>query len=229
SWSPQMLKILSQKFKLIVFDHRGMGKSTSTDEEFSIELFTKDLFNLLNALNITKAHLLGYSMGVYVGLNFVLKHPDMVDNLILYGGSCGGKELVPASIEVMQSLEDILNLSMKDPQKFFSLFFPDDWLRTHKNVHQYVPIPEVIPSQENIHKQFKALISYKGVYDRLKEINNKTLIVTGKDDIVIPAENSVILAKKINQSLLLTMKGGHGLMWQRPDDLAVNILNFLES
>lgn len=227
SWSYEMLKILATKYKVLVFDNRGMGKSGSSEEEFSIELFVKDVYNLLNELSIDRAHILGFSMGVCIALEFVSSYPEKVNRLMLYAGSCGGKEEIAPEHEVMKSLEDILNISMTDAKKFYSLFFTEDFIKQNRDIHKYMPVPEVIPTQENINKQYKALTGWKGIYNKLQYIGKTTLVVTGKEDIIRPPANALLLANNIPGAWLIQLGGGHGLMWQYPSKLANLILNFL--
>jgi len=55
--------VFSQRYQVLTYDIRGFGQTQSTDEEYSIALFAEDLYELLQALKIDGAFLLGYSMG----------------------------------------------------------------------------------------------------------------------------------------------------------------------
>ena len=54
---------LKAKFKCIVFDNRGAGRSSKPDIPYTMEMFAADTVGLLDTLNIEKAHVLGISMG----------------------------------------------------------------------------------------------------------------------------------------------------------------------
>ncbi|GAH97822.1 unnamed protein product, partial [marine sediment metagenome] len=88
-WATEMLKELAARYQVIIFDNRGMGKTTASDKEFTIELFADDTRGLLDALGIERAHVLGWSLGTYIAQEFALTYPDKVDKLILYAGDCG--------------------------------------------------------------------------------------------------------------------------------------------
>jgi pimeloyl-ACP methyl ester carboxylesterase len=52
--------------------------------------------------------------------------------------------------------------------------------------------------------------------------------VTGTDDVIIPPENSVLLARRIPGARLVQFTdGGHGLMYQFPDQFSNGVLSFL--
>jgi alpha-beta hydrolase superfamily lysophospholipase len=78
-WSPTLLKELSLNHKVIIFDDRGVGKSTVGTKEFSINQFANDTIGLLDALKIEHADILGFSMGSFIAQE-IAKTPDRVNN-----------------------------------------------------------------------------------------------------------------------------------------------------
>src|SRR5271157_650793 len=103
-WPPEVLSNLSLEHRVIVFDNRGMGNTTTSAKPFSIGLFADDTAGLMDALNISRADVLGWSMGADIAQELALRHPGKVDRLILYAGSVGGNESVPASPDVVERL-----------------------------------------------------------------------------------------------------------------------------
>jgi len=63
---------LSREFKLLMFDNRGAGRTDISDREYTIRLFADDTAGLMNALGISKAHILGISMGGMIAQELVL-------------------------------------------------------------------------------------------------------------------------------------------------------------
>jgi pimeloyl-ACP methyl ester carboxylesterase len=62
---PRFLENLSAKYKVVMFDDRGMGNTTAPPGKFSIVEFADDTAVLMAALSIEKAHVLGWSMGSF--------------------------------------------------------------------------------------------------------------------------------------------------------------------
>ncbi|MBI2980396.1 MAG: alpha/beta fold hydrolase [Chloroflexi bacterium] len=84
AWQPQVAPF-SRDYRLITIDARGHGQSTSppSAEQYSPDIVTEDLFQLLGTLDIKKAVIGGISMGGYQSQCFYLKHPQMVAALVL--------------------------------------------------------------------------------------------------------------------------------------------------
>jgi len=85
-WNSQ-INFFSKKYKVIVYDHRGHGKSDKPKANYSIETLSNDLYSIIKELNLDKVTLVGHSMGGMTALTFALNHPDKVSKLILVGTS----------------------------------------------------------------------------------------------------------------------------------------------
>jgi hypothetical protein len=90
-WNSPLLNNLASKYKVILFDNRGMGETSAGNKEFTMDLFTEDTVWLLNSLDVEKAHVLGWSMGTNIALNLAINYPSRVNKLVLYAAVCGGK------------------------------------------------------------------------------------------------------------------------------------------
>jgi pimeloyl-ACP methyl ester carboxylesterase len=75
---------------------------------------------LLDALKIQKADVLGYSMGFFISQQLTLLHPEKVKRLLLYAASCGGKENIPQTPEVVKIVSDFAYNRSQDVGKFLS-------------------------------------------------------------------------------------------------------------
>jgi pimeloyl-ACP methyl ester carboxylesterase len=111
TWSPTLLKELSSNETVIIFDNQGAGESTEGTKKFSIHQFANDTVGLLDALKIEKADILGHSMGSFIAQEPATMTPDRIDKLILSASSCGGREAIPPSPEVVQTFASSINSS----------------------------------------------------------------------------------------------------------------------
>jgi pimeloyl-ACP methyl ester carboxylesterase len=231
AWDPSILTDLSSNHTVIIFDNRGVGNTTAGDKPFSIVQFANDTAGLLDALKIQKADVLGFSMASFIAQELALLHPEKVKRLVLYGASCGGKENIPQSPEVVKILSNIVNNRSQDQEKALSVSYPLSWIRSHPNIT--FPHSKEIISPDTLKKQFNIVESWfatnwSGVCGQLSKISVPTLVITGTEDIAAPAANSLIIAQKIPGSWLVQIKGaGHGLMYQYPDKLSKVLRTFL--
>ena len=83
TWMPFQTSYFSQFYRVITFDRRGTGRSSSPDGPWAMEDFARDVVSLLDALDIERAIIAGTSLGgltaLYVGLN----HPDRALGLVV--------------------------------------------------------------------------------------------------------------------------------------------------
>jgi 3-oxoadipate enol-lactonase len=78
-----IIRELSQHYKVITFDNRGVGRTDKPDIPYSIEMMAQDTTALLSTLSIRKAHVLGVSMGGRIALELTLRYPNVVNRLVL--------------------------------------------------------------------------------------------------------------------------------------------------
>ncbi len=227
-WSPEAIKILQQKYKVIVFDYRGMGYSTNSDTSFTINTLAEDVNELLTELEISKAHVLGWSMGGYVAQMFAINHPEKVNKLVLYATNCGDT----ATINPSQEIIDILSNPSSTSLELISTLFPDDWLATHPEPWKYLP-QEIEPySGQTVGMQYEAIQGWLspggGSFGHLHKLEMPVLLICGDQDKVVPCENSSILAESISSSSLIKVHdSGHGLMFQLPESFSNYVSIFL--
>lgn len=234
-WPTHFLKELALNHTVIIFDNRGVGNTTAGTRPFSIDQFAKDTVGLLDALDIQRTDVLGFSMASFIAQKITLTHPERVSRLVLYGASCGGREGIPQTQEVTMTISDLANNRSQNADASLSVTFPPEWIRKNPNYLETIPkTPEIILSTTVV-KQFNAVEdwlsrNWTGVCDQLQHISIPTLIITGAEDVSVPAANSLILVQKIPGAWLVQIKAaGHGLMFQYPEKFSEIVKAFLST
>jgi pimeloyl-ACP methyl ester carboxylesterase len=227
-WEPVFLQALASKYKVVVADNRGMGKTTAGDKEFTIDQFADDTAGLIDALGFHKANVLGWSIGGDIALSLVVNHPDSIIKLISYAGDCGGTQKIdaPDYKKVLKSLQDV-DVPAK---RLLAALFPGWYMEANPNYWKEFPWPREFSSPENIDKQNKAYETWAGVYDRLPSVSRPVLVSGGTLDVSTPYANTRILMDRIPGARLAEFEGaGHGLQYMYPYDFAYAIITFLSN
>ncbi|MHC1791054.1 alpha/beta fold hydrolase [Solidesulfovibrio sp.] len=92
-WPQAVIDLLSQQYQLILLDNRGMGFSTVNDAPFSYKLFADDIVGLLDALGVSKANVLGYSLGSTMTQELLYEYPQRVNKAVIYATAVDGSNV----------------------------------------------------------------------------------------------------------------------------------------
>jgi len=92
-WPQPLVAALAKKYRLILLDNRGMGRTTANDATFTYPLFADDVIGLLDALGVKKTHVLGYSMGSTITQQLLLTYPQRFDKAIIHATSTDGSNV----------------------------------------------------------------------------------------------------------------------------------------
>ena len=230
-WWYCQIPALSEHFQVLVFDNRGAGRSDQPEEEYSISLFADDTAALMKSLGLSSAHVLGISMGGYIGQELAIDYPEMVRRLILGCTGPGGSQAVLMSPERLTkfiankglSPEDIL---LKDMDIYFSKRFIQE--RPEK-IKEFVEISRrYYQPPESFLRQFAACQKHD-TFERLQRIAQPTLIMTGDDDPLVPPGNSRILKEMIPQSRLEFFPAGrHCFFMEFASKFNQRVIDFLK-
>ena len=231
---------LSQHFKVIRFDNRGSGKS-SRPSGTNMEIFTDDIKNFLDYLQIEKTHVMGWSLGGMIAQNFILKYPEKVDKLVLICTVPGyPTEEGPEIYKKMRLYELEIGPEKafwetaranyystyrremeKDPKKkYFGIWSAEDFIK-------FLSLDPSTP--QDIINQGEALKTHN-TFDKLKEIKNQTLLIPASHDRLTSKVTMEEMHQQIpNSSLVVIEKAGHYAPMTRAPEVNKAIIEFLKN
>ena len=220
SWGEPFRSALEESFDVIAFDNRGIGLSAPIDGPFTIAEMGQDTAELLAALELETAHVVGISMGGMIAQELALAHPERLRSLTLGCTYCGGlgSQLMPeesarmlmaamASGDREQAIraawEVNLSPTFRADESHYAAF---------REMATAVPTPN-----QTIELQVQAIFGHD-TSARLGEISTPTLIVHGTVDGVLPFANGELIASLMPAARFETFEDvGHMFWWEQPE------------
>lgn len=220
---------LSPHFKTITFDNRGVGETDQPIEIYSLAQMSDDAAGLLDALGIESAYVFGISMGGMIAQEFALRHPQRVRKLALGCTHCGIKHCEPSPAWVTEIFK---SLPGKPREQVVRECTPINY-SPHTQQHRPELIESMVPlfvdNRQRLHgyvNQINAVWAFDA-FDRLPQISMPTLVITGKDDVLVPPANSKTLAERIpNARLIEFPQAGHLFFIEKADEVNQVLLDF---
>jgi pimeloyl-ACP methyl ester carboxylesterase len=233
SWF-RTLPVLSEQYKVIVFDNRGVGLSGKPNTPYSIELMAEDARAVLDAAGVDSAHVYGISMGGMIAQRFAVNYPDRVRSLILGCTTSGGEKHVQPGAEVSMLMLS-RGSSTATPEEMAwataPILYSQSFIENHRelvaeDVQRRIEIP-VLPYAYML--QLQACLAHD-TYNEIDQIKVPVLVIHGEEDKLVPYENGVTLAEKIPNAEFLTINGaGHIYLTEANDLVNKRVLEFLNN
>lgn len=232
-WYKQ-LPVLGARFRTLALDYRDVGDSDEVTEPYAIGDVAEDVHELMQALGIERASLIGISMGGFVALELAVRHPDLVDKLILVVTSAGGATHVSTSPAIMRLLlpdtEEEVETG-EGARRVCSAVAAPGWADRHpEEIETFVEIARHRPMTKAAYLRQLAANRGHDVSGELGRIHAPTLVIHGDVDPLVPVENGRLLAERIDGARLIVYPDtGHIPEVERPDEFNRDLVAFLEA
>jgi len=234
NWDPAVTDGLAQGGPVILFNNAGIASSGGEPAD-TVTGMAKHVIAFVDALGLTQIDLLGFSMGGFVAQKVTLERPRLVRRLILAGtGPEGGEDMAAYRPEVArQATQEI-----PTEDNFLFLFFEPTptsqaagrafWLRRNTRADQDQPSSLAAMAAQATAIGAWGTVPDKDRYESLKAIEQPTLVVNGKHDLLVPTVNSYILQQHLpNATLIIYPDAGHGAIFQFADAFVREANRFL--
>ena len=229
-WLPN-LPALAASHRVILYDHRGTGRSDrALPETVTVEQMGDDILALVDGLNLDSPTIIGHAAGGVAGLAAALKAPDKVGRLVLVNA---WSKLDPHFARCFEArLELLRHCGPRAYIRAQPLFlFPANWISenaerlAHEDEHHLAHFA----GAEAYEKRIAALSAFD-IDARLSQIRARTLALAAEDDMLVPSNCSRRLAEGISGARLVMMEwGGHGCNVTDPAGFNAHVLEFLGS
>ena len=222
---------LARRFRVIVFDPRGAGRSDSPHDGYSMDRYARDCAAVLDAAGCDAAHVFGTSFGGMVALNFALHAPDRVRGLVLGCTTPGGAAHVPPPAENLAIFmaASLVEDPVESTRMRYPLHYSDAYIAEHDGeiIARSLATAHMRPPDAGRAGQLAAVQSHD-VSSRLGEIAAPTFVAHGSDDGVVPVANGHALASAIPGATLRIYEGARHIFFvERADEFNADVISFL--
>ena len=230
SWQT-VLPALSEHFRVIVVDNRGIGRSVPEDAPVSVDLMADDCAALIDHLGYGPVHVLGHSMGGFTALSLAARYPDRVKKLVL---AATGEKSSSRNTLLFSDLADLYERE-EDPAGFFRTvfywifspaFFEDEG--TVKGAVEFAlsyPFPQAPVSFRN---QVNAIAAFDG-RNLAVSVSAPTLVLSAAEDLLFASSAGRELAEKLPRGKYLSVEGAaHSIHAEKPKEFAEAVVSFLK-
>ncbi|KAH7161980.1 Alpha/Beta hydrolase protein [Dactylonectria estremocensis] len=237
---PLLVNTIARNREVILVDNSGIGHSQGTVPD-SIQAMAATAVNFLAAIKISKADILGFSMGGMVAQYIAMEYPQVVNKLVLAGVRPGyGPGVVQTPPDAASGPGGEPDSQPTEDYMLGIFFYPSDTSRASGNLwwdriserHVRGEKREAFVVGAGVGAQLTAITNFASnpkLYNRLDNITGPVLVTNGKDDILMGTANSFVLQQQlVDAQLHLYPDSGHGHLFQFPLAYAMQLELFLK-
>ena len=229
-WKLKQVPAFIDRYQVIVYDHRGVGKSDAPAGYYSTRQFAQDAANLLDALGINEsAHIIGHSMGGRVCQWLAIDYPRKVRSMIQAASGSGsmGNPEYPRWLTV-DSLKSMIEKGYREYMlsHFKSrFFFPPEFVKAHPEVLEIL-FKSFWDNRPQLDPYLRHVIARNQheTGELLNKITTPTLVLVGGEDKAdADTGNHVITSEHLRDNIrnaeFAVVEGcGHGFFWHKPEE-----------
>jgi 3-oxoadipate enol-lactonase len=222
-----------EKYRCIVFDNRGAGRSSKPDYPYTIQMMADDTVGLMDALDIKDAYILGISMGGLIAQQIAISYPEKVRGLILSSTHFGGSNYIPMDDKTMALLialpTETISMEQAREMRYRATFSPE-FLQNNKSILEQIDEwAEKLPTPlfAQVHQS-----EATGGFDseaELDKITAPTLILHGANDRAVPTENGKLVDALIpNSRLKIIEDAAHFVIIEKYEEFNREVMSFID-
>lgn len=243
AWSKN-IETLKKDYTCIALDLPGYGKSSKPNAVYTPTYFSEVIYQFIQKLNLKNIVLIGHSMGGQASIKYVTTYPSEVEKLILMAPA-GLEQFSETNVVIMKSFftpELVKNTSDEQIEKNYALNFYVQPEEVTKMITDRKNIKEASDFDAHCSAIVKSVYGMldDSVYSDLEAISQKTLVIFGDKDQLIPNRyfNPTITTEDVgriatekikNISVAFIKDAGHFVQFEKPEETNILIKQFVDA
>ncbi|AMV36873.1 alpha/beta fold hydrolase [Planctomyces sp. SH-PL62] len=230
-WAEQV-RALSPSFRAITPDLRGHGESPAPDAVYTMDQMAEDVVEMLDGLGVTEPVAMGgLSMGGYVALALVLKHPERVRALILADTRAAADTLDAARLRE-ESARGVLQAGHPGAivEAMLPRLFAESTIRDRPALVSPIRAMMEATSASGVAGALRGMAARPDRREDLRTITVPTLVVVGEKDAISPPDEARAIVEALPDARLAEIpEAGHLSPVENPEAFNAAILDFLRN
>lgn len=223
-WDPVVGALASQA-RVVRYDLRGHGASDKPSGPYHLEDFVADHLRVLAEAGVTRANVVGFSLGGLIAQAIALRHPDSVDRLAILGAVAGRTEAQRAA--VLARLQLVESGGPRAVADGGARWYTDEFRARRPEVVRRHHERFVRNDPAAYAAAFRVLAT-TDLIDELAQITAPTLVMAGSLDVGSPPEMAQAMHSRIRGSQLRIVDGvKHAMLEEAPEAVATALSDFL--
>jgi pimeloyl-ACP methyl ester carboxylesterase len=234
-WLEQIPRLAAEGRRVIALDLPGFGASEMPRDDMSIAAFGRSVESLCDELDLGQVVVVGHSMGGFTAAEFAIQYPQRVERLVLQAAA--GISTNDLQREPLLVGARVVAAVMARGATKSRLFATRPRMR-HLALQVAIRHPSRIPAdfaweliehsgREGFEPALRAILSYD-FRDRLSQISCPTLVIWGREDMLVPARDADEYASLIPDARKIVFEDtGHSPMMERPQTFNDTLIEFL--
>lgn len=231
-WDPAVTDGLAKKYKVIIFDNKGVASSKGTTPN-TVQAMADDAVDFIKALNLPQVNIMGFSMGGFVAQRIVLTNPSLINKVILTGTG-------PQGAIGLSNLPNIIagTAGLSPEASYLKFGFTESAQSTAEGKASFARVQlrttdrDLPLNDAASNAQFTAVLSWAqpnaDALTEIEKIKKPVLIVHGENDLPVSVQNAKNMAQHLDDAeLVIFPDSGHASFYQYHDTFVAKAIEFL--
>jgi len=223
-WEKQV-SYFANRYRVIVFDVRGHGKSVKPPGPYSIPLFATDTAKMLKAIEVGPAHVVGISMGGMIAFQLAVSQPGMVRSLMIVNSS--PEFLVRTFKERMQVWQRFLIVRLLGMRKMGEVLSKRLFPKAEHEELRALFVERWAENDARAYREAMRAIVGWTVADQIGDIHFSTLVIASEGDYTPVAAKKAYVERMAKAELVVIEDARHALPVEKPEEFNAAIEAFL--